>query len=70
MFIVFNKDKIKAYLISVGVVAILFAMPIVIKDKQVYETSVRVNQTQENNENEEITENIVDKANEVEDKIQ
>lgn len=51
MFLVFNKDKIYSYLISVGIVAFLFAMPLFIKNKQVYETSVAVNQIQETNAN-------------------
>ena len=62
MFIVFNKDKICSYLISVGIVAVLFTMPLVIKDKQAYETSARVNQIQETTVNEEKNEN---KANEM-----
>ena len=48
MFIVFNKDKTSSYLISVGIVAFLFAMPLIIKDKQVYETSATVNEIEEN----------------------
>ena len=56
MFIVFNKEKIKAYFISVGVVAILFSMPLIIKEKQAYEASASVKQTQENE---------IDKTNEI-----
>ena len=65
MFIVFNKDKIKAYLISVGVVAVLFTMPLVIKNREVYETSATVNQIEEDRVNEEDVQNRTDKANEV-----
>ena len=65
MFVVFNKEKIKAYLISVGVVAVLFAMPLVVKNREVYETSATVNQIEEDRVNVENVQNRTDKANEV-----
>lgn len=62
MFIVFNKEKIKSYLVSVGTVAFLFVMAFIIKDKQTYETSARINQVQEiitNSVNMNIIQNVV-----------
>lgn len=44
MFIVFSKDKISSYLVSVGTVALLFVMAFMIKNDYVTEeTSSRVN---------------------------
>ena len=48
MFLVFNREKIKSYLISVGTVAFLFVMAFIIKDNESLETSAKINQVQEN----------------------
>lgn len=40
MFIVFNKDKINSYLISLGTVVILFVMAFMITGEQTVQTAV------------------------------
>ena len=42
MFIVFNSEKIKTYLVSLATVAILFAIPFFIKTDADIETSTNI----------------------------
>ena len=41
MFIVFNKEKINSYLISLGTVIVLFVMAFIIRNDYVQETSAK-----------------------------
>ena len=57
MFIIFSKEKIKAYLVSLATVGILFVMPFVIKNDKSIETSTNiVEQNEIQNINNEIIE--------------
>ena len=47
MFIVFNSEKIKTYLVSLATVAILFAIPFVIKTDAAIETSTNITKQNE-----------------------
>ena len=42
MFMIFSKDKIKAYLVSLATVGILFIMPFIIKSDKSIETSTNI----------------------------
>ena len=51
MFIVFNREKINSYLISIGTVVLLFVMGFFITDNNSKEVSAIVNEEQNINNN-------------------
>ena len=58
MFMVFSKDKILAYLVSIGTVAILFVMSFAITNNNNSIIKTSANSYKENNNIVETTENI------------
>lgn len=58
MFMVFSKDKILAYLVSIGTVAVLFVMSFAITNNNDNIIKTSANSYKENNNIVETTENI------------
>lgn len=67
MFMVFNKDKILSYLVSLGTVALLFVMSFAItkKNDEILKTSANAVKANEISANANVIQNSIDSSNSI-----
>lgn len=71
MFMVFNKDKILSYLVSLGTVALLFVMSFAItkKNDEILKTSANAVKANEISANANVIQNSIDSSNSISNEV-